>query len=299
MSAGSYCKKVGWGQQKPPLGYQLDRSSPFARDLVGCWLFNEGAGGKYQDISINNLQSSIVGTTISRIITDKSDALHLNTVENGTDKLSFTKNPIYSGGPFTFVFNMRWNSQSNSCQLMSFRRQSAGAAAAISIYNASGSAQLRMSLLVECTTANMGVQQITQPDVIGKWSQFAVVFSNSLTATQSHIYRNGMEPGYYLTTDGTGTFRPLDNEWAIGALYPVGGTQGFACDMRDICLFSRALSADEVSYLYANPYAMVEGYNMGRFFSIASGTVFDMSQLIGGRTLGNQTTLIGPGGLLG
>jgi hypothetical protein len=33
-----------WGQQKPPPGAQIDWSHPLARGLVGCWLFNDGAG---------------------------------------------------------------------------------------------------------------------------------------------------------------------------------------------------------------------------------------------------------------
>ncbi len=39
---------------KPVRAMQLNRSHPLARGLVGCWLFNEGTGGKVFDLSGNN-----------------------------------------------------------------------------------------------------------------------------------------------------------------------------------------------------------------------------------------------------
>ena len=40
-----------FGQDKPPVGSQINWGHPLARGLVGCWLFNEGAGGKAHDLS--------------------------------------------------------------------------------------------------------------------------------------------------------------------------------------------------------------------------------------------------------
>ena len=40
-----------WANQKPPLGYPLDKQNPLAQGLVGCWLFNEAGGGIANDIS--------------------------------------------------------------------------------------------------------------------------------------------------------------------------------------------------------------------------------------------------------
>ena len=31
--------------QKPYLGVPIDFEHPYARDIIGCWLFNEGGGG--------------------------------------------------------------------------------------------------------------------------------------------------------------------------------------------------------------------------------------------------------------
>ena len=43
---------------KPPKGAQLQRGHPLARDLVGCWLFNEGSGSRWNDLSGNGCVAS-------------------------------------------------------------------------------------------------------------------------------------------------------------------------------------------------------------------------------------------------
>jgi len=40
-----------FGQDKPPVGSQIKWGHSLAQGLVGCWLFNEGAGGRVHDLS--------------------------------------------------------------------------------------------------------------------------------------------------------------------------------------------------------------------------------------------------------
>lgn len=46
----SYGRAKGW-QTKPKPGCFIDPTHPLSRGLVGCWLFNEGAGSRLTDIS--------------------------------------------------------------------------------------------------------------------------------------------------------------------------------------------------------------------------------------------------------
>lgn len=46
----SYARAKGW-QTKPKPGCMIDPTHPLSRGLVGCWLFNEGAGSRLTDIS--------------------------------------------------------------------------------------------------------------------------------------------------------------------------------------------------------------------------------------------------------
>ena len=43
-----------WMQTKPPAGIQLNKNHPLAQGLVGCWIFNEGAGLRANDLSGND-----------------------------------------------------------------------------------------------------------------------------------------------------------------------------------------------------------------------------------------------------
>lgn len=40
-------------KNKPPAGVKVNRDDPIGRSIVGCWLFNEGAGNKVIDVSNN------------------------------------------------------------------------------------------------------------------------------------------------------------------------------------------------------------------------------------------------------
>jgi len=44
-------KSQPWGRRKPPVGYGVDWGDPINRGLVGCWLFNEAAGGRVIDLT--------------------------------------------------------------------------------------------------------------------------------------------------------------------------------------------------------------------------------------------------------
>lgn len=43
-----------WGNVKPPRGARVDWSHPLSRNLAGLWLFNEGAGGRVNDLASGN-----------------------------------------------------------------------------------------------------------------------------------------------------------------------------------------------------------------------------------------------------
>ena len=51
-----------WSKIKPPKGVLLNRGHPLAKDLVGCWLAQEGSGNKAIDISGNNYHATFAGT---------------------------------------------------------------------------------------------------------------------------------------------------------------------------------------------------------------------------------------------
>ena len=55
--------KKNWGTTKPSVGYGVDWSDPISKGLVGCWLFNEGAGAFAFDIARKNKGTLTNGPT--------------------------------------------------------------------------------------------------------------------------------------------------------------------------------------------------------------------------------------------
>ena len=55
--------KKNWGTTKPSVGYGVDWSDSISKGLVGCWLFNEGAGAFAFDIARKNKGTLTNGPT--------------------------------------------------------------------------------------------------------------------------------------------------------------------------------------------------------------------------------------------
>ena len=79
-----------WQTTKPPPGCELDLEHPLARGLVGCWLMNEGAGGRVLDLCGRNhgtlsgtaklTHAGVLfdGTNDARIVVSGSESVNIN-----------------------------------------------------------------------------------------------------------------------------------------------------------------------------------------------------------------------------
>ena len=67
----------GWGGQKPPSGVGIDFSHPAANNLVGAWLFNEGAGQVVRDYSAQR-HDAVASGTVSWIAGPLGMGMRLN-----------------------------------------------------------------------------------------------------------------------------------------------------------------------------------------------------------------------------
>jgi hypothetical protein len=126
----------------------------------------------------------------------------------------------------------------------------------------------------------------------GQWLHLCVTDTNNIgDSTTINLYRNGILDNSASRQNGA-TLNVATGKWSIGGLYYADSrcVNGL---IANLMLFNRALSAAEVQYLYANPYDMVEGYNLGRFWSIATSGIVYPGTLVG------DSALIGDGMLLG
>lgn len=115
----------------------------------------------------------------------------------------------------------------------------------------------------------------------GMWVHLVVVYDGGILSTSTvHMYLNGSSVS--LTQNGaSGTANTPNSNYSIGASF-IASTRSFDGDIDEVCIWSRALSAAEVSLLYGNGSGLAsllvsEPTAMSRYLwrgkSLASGIV--------------------------
>ena len=254
MPAGSYVKRMPWGQQKPPMGYGIDWSHPLASGLVGCWLFNEGAGGVANDLSS-------IGAKFTTNAQWRNNGLYYNLNK-------------YSEIPYNNVYNITANGFSLIIRGLTVVANTYEYWLVHSGYTADTGWAFGTDHKIGKVMFGRRVEDIS-PGVsalnvvsTGEYAEFvAVVLPN----TTPLLYKNGK----LVATGSSGDWLPSTLGICVGGRYrndgtlPATDTHNYIFDK--INILSCALSADEIAALYAEPYAMIEGWNYGRIISVPSG----------------------------
>lgn len=223
---------------KPPVGAQLNRSHPLAAGLVGCWLFNEGAGKKAHDYSGNGNTGTLTGmadppTATSGWVSgphgaalafDRSTSNYVNCGAGNAVNLSgafsivawfktgFAGNQVLLGRDYTksYYINIAGGN-------ISFFTNNSSVTV-LEIYND--------SLLHQCVAVMNGLSK--------------KVFVDS-----------------YLRISGSGTLVSDTAELWIGSS-PANPTAYFNGLISSVSIYNRALSAEEIAHLYAFPHCMFD-----------------------------------------
>ncbi len=238
---------------QPPCGTQLNRSHPLSQGLVGCWLMNEGGGQKaFDSVGGRNIgtltngaayQVKQLGSCVSCDGTnDYISQTTISSVLNLTSSCSFSYWLNINAQPATNVWFRTIDhyggtiaSSSPYGYFMGYVDVSGTKNLALYYGNASSSG----SLLVAYTLT------------IGSWYNIVMIHNDS-TDTDS-FYVNGVlvgsgtgktqnpaskptSPLYFMSEDGTGKF-----------------VKGY---LKDVKIYNRPLSGNEVQQLYTNPYQM-------------------------------------------
>lgn len=252
----SYTRRRPWGTQKPPLGYQLDRSSPFAQGLVGCWLFNEGAG---RSTNLCNMDKTVDDGT-SWIPSGFGIAKSLN---GTTDRIDAINNIDFTNRAMSIVTSVLVNAY--QCRPFVVHN-SANTASALFLEIAASTGVMQMNRLGTTQKYRNSASQIP----VGIWQTLCCVDTDGGDdANSMHFYKNAILDDSATKQNGA-VQTSATGKWSIGGIYYL--------DVRNLkgmilytYVYNRALSAAEVAALYAEPYLMVEGWNYGRYYSIPSG----------------------------
>jgi len=258
--------------KKPPLGTRIDTSSSLGRGLVGCWLFNEGAGMKLFDISgynntgtLTNMEAAdwVQGKRGKALSFDGSDEY----VDLGTSAGNFNNTDSFSVSAW---INANTLNSTNRCIVNRVTgSQANGWEMRITTAN-------KVRFILASTDANYNGQDTTVLStntwyhVVGTWNgSDAKIFLNGVEDTSTPITQNSVG-----TITGTRTL-------AVGA-NAITSSSYFPGSIDDVRIYNRALTAQEVKELYVNPNAGL---------SFIDGGVWEAA--IGGRTLTGVSTITG------
>jgi hypothetical protein len=231
---------------KPPFGAQLNQSHPLAQGLVGCWLFNEGSGGKAYDLSGEESHGTLTNIADPPIsISGWNPGLHGGALafDGSDDYVEILKTPALS--PPTVSISVRFRpstNASNSFPVLIVNGMSY-------ILHIIDTDELKFKInednsnCITTTTLNMVMEQ--QYHAIGTYD------ANSL-----NLYING---SWFATQAKTGNLNIDSGGFRFGAfLSGQENSTRYKGSIDSILIFNRALSAEEVAYLYAFPYCMFD-----------------------------------------
>ncbi len=227
-------------QSKPPVGIQLNKQHPLAQGLVGCWLFNEGAGLRVNDLSGNsnhgiltnfepmsatsgwtggNTGTSLIFNGINNFIDcGNNPSLNLNTLTIMTN-LNF-QTPIDINGRIISKNASEYDLSISNANLLSF-----------ALITTSSGTKSRSVTLIPNTEYNIAA---------------------TFNGTTQNIYING-------TLNQTQTFifdtlTQTTNNVVIGDL--LSGLRSYSGKIHNIFLWNRSLNLTEIQQLYTQLYSI-------------------------------------------
>ena len=220
---------------KPTLGRQINWGHPLSRGLVGCWLMNEGSGNIVNDLSGNGHTGSLVADT--HFVAGKfGPALSFD----GTG--DYVNVPIQlNTGSYTWSF---W-SYTNTVQQMWFMSgDTLTSGWGIGCWDATGVFRVYSGSDSNRWVSAAGVVQA------GVWQHFCVVYNGSI---MSNVYLNGIS----LTPASNNSTTPITSATAMR----IAGRPGTVWvellgKIDNVMIYNRALSAQEISQLYIDPFGM-------------------------------------------
>jgi len=234
--------------QKPPLGTPINFAHPLAKGLVGCWLMNEGAGGKIYDVSGNSHDGTLQGGPLW-VPGRTGPALSFDGVDDYVNTVALTD--LITND---FTISLWVNARDLSGDRVLYSADTGGTNRFYLLSSATGSGYLKIGL-------SGWNEEWANSISFGVWEHYVI----TLDGTAGYIYRAGSE----MDSNSSVVVDIPSTNLFIGAHSTPSNFFGGSID--DIRTYNRALSAQEVQQLYINPYAMFEQYPVWRDYAAAGG----------------------------
>ena len=249
---------------KPVAGTQINPLHPLSRGLVGCWLFNEGAGSLANDISgvknhgrLTNMAPNVHGSGWGG--SKLGWLLKFDGVDNYVDG-GYNSNLDFNGANKSFTVETwlninslaedqgivsRWHGTGSYQYTLKF--ESSSNSIKFAIYD--GVFQVAESIA-------SSVQINTWIHVVGKADNGTI-----------QVYIDGITSG---TTDTYGTIVDIGSEvnLSIGVeSVDIAGGKHFDGSINFVRIYNRALSVEEVKLLYEDPFCNMMKKPINRYYT--------------------------------
>lgn len=248
-----------YGVVKPGNGAILDRTHPLARDLVGCWLINEGTGSTVFDYSGNRYDGTLTNMTDADWVAgNHGHALDFD----GSD--DHVRTGTRQGGQDGYS-SLVWVKPASADNLALFEAQ---ADYGDSVYHH----QFFQSGTVSSgqVTARVGTDKDnkigrTAPGLVGgEWQCWAFTWNGGTANSDIQIYHDGIQVDS--GDDGSGSFSGAYSGEVMHAIgSQIAGDGGpsvpFTGEIGCCLIWHRWLSDEEVMSLYRDTYQMFRYYN--------------------------------------
>jgi hypothetical protein len=233
-----------WGQQKPPVGTPLNTSHPLARELVGCWVLNEGGGSTVFDLSGNGHSGTITGADwsthgLSFDETDADNVVNFGVIDFANYKeisvcASFKWVDSGQSDEFTIVDNFDVTNSAGFClRVEDYPVQIETLVGATSSYS------------LATTSSNISSGQKTDLVLTYRSGGGSAIYTNGALASSEDDDEGDLNPTSSANPLLLGQSTKYPNDHYNGEIYYV-------------YIFKRALTPAEIQSLYTQPYQMFD-----------------------------------------
>ena len=227
---------------KPIRGEQLTKEHPLTRGLVGCWLFNEGAGNKVFDLSGNG-NTGTFGAAYP--VWGAGSCGHCLNFNN--DKIDIAEsNSLDITGQITILTKIKPGTLSDSrCIVTKWDEASYGGQYIFRIKNTGV-----LNLLCGNGSAWTINKSTTATLTLNKYATVAVTYDG---ANVGFFIDGKLTDGWMADSSG---LTHIAEKITIGYGQPDVGAQFFDGNIDFVMIYNRALSASEIALLYREPFCM-------------------------------------------
>lgn len=236
----------GLGGDKPPVGTELQRGHPLAQGLVGCYLINEGAGKRCNEL---------VGQTVPGILGSAGHWAPGGFVmtANANETIECGRPPqINMPRSMTVLCRIRPTKNDRNMAVAGIWNSFADAQWLLYLGQDAGNNQMSF-LAADQATSIIGVVGTTS--TFQPYELFDIAGVVNYGTGYTYLYKNGVMDQTVGLATGGGMFQTSPANLEIGAI--IGASTYYYWGITyHLYIWNRALSTAELQWLYADPYAM-------------------------------------------